>query len=64
MRHKWRCEVVKTRLKEITNTEMNEKLENIWEMLQALGCQPIKFSSHNVPIEILVEVPVKPRRST
>lgn len=37
---KWNCESIKITKNEITETEFNEKLERLWELLQGLNCQP------------------------
>ncbi len=38
--NKWNCESIKVIKNEITDSEFNEKLESVWELLQGLNCQP------------------------
>jgi hypothetical protein len=38
--NKWNCESIKIIKNEITDSEFNEKLERVWELLQGLNCQP------------------------
>lgn len=39
-RNKWSCESIKIIKNEIPDSEFNEKLERVWELLQGLNCQP------------------------
>lgn len=55
MKPKWSCEEVKRKERDITNKEMQEKLERVWEVLQSLDCQPTDLSRQETAVSVRVK---------
>jgi hypothetical protein len=62
MRQKWECKKIERKANAISEEELKERLESIWELLQIRNCQPNDLSVQTAPVSP-VRAPVKYRRS-